>query len=98
MSVKIGINGFGRIGRIFFRAAKEQGKDWDFVAANDITDSRTLAHLLKYDSVFGRFPGEVATRRTSRGRNWGPRSRSSPPACSPSVRRPRSTSKPVPAR
>jgi glyceraldehyde 3-phosphate dehydrogenase len=60
MSVKIGINGFGRIGRIFFRAAKEQGKDWDFVAANDITDSRTLAHLLKYDSVFGRFPGEVA--------------------------------------
>ena len=59
MSVKIGINGFGRIGRIFFRAAKQQGKDWDFVAANDITDAKTLAHLLKYDSVLGRFQGDV---------------------------------------
>ena len=61
MSVKIGINGFGRIGRNFFRAAKQQGKDWDFVAVNDITDSKTLAHLLSYDSVLGRFDGEVAT-------------------------------------
>ena len=60
MSVKIGINGFGRIGRIFFRAAKQQGKDWDFVAVNDITDAKTLAHLLKYDSVLGRFQGDVA--------------------------------------
>src|SRR3990170_153449 len=59
MSVKIGINGFGRIGRNFFRAAKQQGKDWDFVAVNDITDSRTLAHLLKYDSVLGTFDAEV---------------------------------------
>jgi glyceraldehyde 3-phosphate dehydrogenase len=59
MSVKIGINGFGRIGRIFFRAAKQQEKDWDFVAANDITDAKTLAHLLKYDSVLGRFQGDV---------------------------------------
>ena len=60
MTVKIGINGFGRIGRNFFRAAKEQGKDWDFVAVNDITDATTLAHLLKYDSVLGRFDGKVS--------------------------------------
>jgi glyceraldehyde 3-phosphate dehydrogenase len=59
MGVKVGINGFGRIGRNFFRAAKQLGKDWDFVAVNDITDSRTLAHLLRYDSVLGRFDGEV---------------------------------------
>jgi glyceraldehyde 3-phosphate dehydrogenase len=59
MGVKVGINGFGRIGRNFFRAAKHLGKDWDFVAVNDITDSRTLAHLLTYDSVLGRFDGEV---------------------------------------
>src|ERR671932_5734 len=59
MSVKVGINGFGRIGRNFFRAAKKQGKDWDFVAVNDITDAKTLAHLLKYDSVLGMFDGEV---------------------------------------
>jgi glyceraldehyde 3-phosphate dehydrogenase len=60
MTVKIGINGFGRIGRNFFRAAKDRGADVEFVAVNDITDSRTLAHLLKYDSVFGRFGGEVS--------------------------------------
>ena len=59
MTVKIGINGFGRIGRNFFRAARALGKDWDFVAVNDITDAPTLAHLLKYDSVLGRFDGEV---------------------------------------
>jgi glyceraldehyde 3-phosphate dehydrogenase len=60
MSIKIGINGFGRIGRNFFRAAKTQGKDWGFVAVNDITDAKTLAHLLKYDSVLGTFEGEVS--------------------------------------
>jgi glyceraldehyde 3-phosphate dehydrogenase len=59
MSVKLGINGFGRIGRNFFRAAKKQGKDWDFVAVNDITDAGTLAYLLGYDSVLGTFDGEV---------------------------------------
>ena len=59
MGVKVGINGFGRIGRNLFRAAKRAGKDWDFVAVNDITDARTLAHLLKYDSVLGRFDGDV---------------------------------------
>jgi glyceraldehyde 3-phosphate dehydrogenase len=59
MATKVGINGFGRIGRNFFRAAKARGLDWDFVAINDITDSKTLAHLLKYDSVLGTFDGEV---------------------------------------
>jgi glyceraldehyde 3-phosphate dehydrogenase (phosphorylating) len=60
MTVKIGINGFGRIGRNFFRAAKKRGFDFDFVGVNDLGDAATMAHLLKYDSVFGRFPGEVA--------------------------------------
>jgi glyceraldehyde 3-phosphate dehydrogenase len=59
MAVKVAINGFGRIGRNFFRAAREKGADFEFVAVNDITDARTLAHLLKFDSVFGRYPGEV---------------------------------------
>jgi glyceraldehyde 3-phosphate dehydrogenase len=60
MTVKVGINGFGRIGRNFFRAARKQGADVDFVAVNDITDSATLAHLLKYDSVHGRLDADVA--------------------------------------
>lgn len=55
--VKIGINGFGRIGRCFFRAAKRA--NLDIVAANDVMDPKTAAHLLKYDSVFGRFEGSV---------------------------------------
>ncbi len=59
MAVKVGINGFGRIGRNVFRAAKAAGADIDFVAVNDLTDPGTLAHLLKYDSILGRFPGEV---------------------------------------
>ena len=59
MTVKVGVNGFGRIGRNFFRAAKKRGADIDFVAVNDITDSETLAHLLKYDSVLGRLDAEV---------------------------------------
>ena len=60
MAVKVGINGFGRIGRNLFRAAHESDADIDVVAVNDITDVPTLAHLLKYDSILGRFPGEVA--------------------------------------
>ncbi|MDP9184808.1 MAG: type I glyceraldehyde-3-phosphate dehydrogenase [Actinomycetota bacterium] len=60
MTVKIGVNGFGRIGRNFFRAAKQLDADLDFVAVNDITDAATLAHLLKYDSVLGSYPGDVA--------------------------------------
>jgi glyceraldehyde 3-phosphate dehydrogenase len=59
MSVKIGVNGFGRIGRNFFRATRQRGIDVDFVAVNDITDAATLAHLLKYDSVLGTYPGTV---------------------------------------
>ena len=59
MAVKIGVNGFGRIGRNFFRAARKRGVKFDFVAVNDITDPKTLAHRLKYDSVLGRFDGHV---------------------------------------
>ncbi|RKY48196.1 MAG: type I glyceraldehyde-3-phosphate dehydrogenase [Candidatus Neomarinimicrobiota bacterium] len=59
MAVKIAINGFGRVGRSFFRAVKKLGKDFDVVAVNDLTDAKTLAVLLKYDSVHGKFPGEV---------------------------------------
>ncbi|MEX0993423.1 MAG: type I glyceraldehyde-3-phosphate dehydrogenase [Solirubrobacterales bacterium] len=59
MSVKVGINGFGRIGRNLFRAAWERGLDLDFVAVNDITDTRTLAHLAAYDSTLGPFPADV---------------------------------------
>ena len=59
-AVKVGINGFGRIGRNLFRAAYDAGSDLEFVAVNDITDTETLAHLLRYDSILGRFPGEVA--------------------------------------
>jgi len=63
MAVKVGINGFGRIGRNVVRAAKKLGaSDLDFVAVNDLTDTRTLAHLLKYDSVHGRFDGSVEAR------------------------------------
>ncbi len=61
MSVKVGINGFGRIGRNVFRAAHAAGADVEFVAVNDLVDVGTMAHLLKYDSILGRFPGEVAT-------------------------------------
>jgi glyceraldehyde 3-phosphate dehydrogenase len=60
MAVRVGINGFGRIGRNLFRAAHAAKADLEFVAVNDITDTETLAHLLKYDSILGRFPGEVA--------------------------------------
>jgi glyceraldehyde 3-phosphate dehydrogenase len=65
MAVKVGINGFGRIGRNLFRAAHAAGADLDFVAVNDITDTGTLAHLLKYDSILGRFPGEVEAGESS---------------------------------
>ena len=59
MPVRVGINGFGRIGRNVFRAAHESDADIEIVAVNDITDAGTLAHLLKYDSVYGPFPGTV---------------------------------------
>jgi len=58
MAIRVGINGFGRIGRLVFRAAR--GQDLEIVGINDLTDAATLAHLLKYDSIHGRYPGEVA--------------------------------------
>jgi len=61
MAVRVGINGFGRIGRQVLRAAKQTGiKDLEFVAVNDLTDTRTLAHLFKYDSVHGEYKGDVS--------------------------------------
>src|SRR5215217_4551137 len=59
MALRAGINGFGRIGRNVFRAAHARDADIEWVGVNDLTDSRTLAHLLKYDSIQGAFPGEV---------------------------------------
>ena len=59
MTVRVAINGFGRIGRNLVRAANKEGIDLDFVAINDLTDVETLALLLKYDSVHGRFDGTV---------------------------------------
>ncbi|MEA5362736.1 type I glyceraldehyde-3-phosphate dehydrogenase [Amycolatopsis sp., V23-08] len=60
MTVRVGVNGFGRIGRNFFRAVQASGHDIEVVAFNDLGDVATMAHLLKYDSILGRFPGEVS--------------------------------------
>ncbi|MBK5306957.1 MAG: type I glyceraldehyde-3-phosphate dehydrogenase [Frankiaceae bacterium] len=60
MTVRVGINGFGRIGRNFFRAVQASGADIEIVAANDLGDLATMAHLLKYDSILGRFPADVS--------------------------------------
>ena len=60
MTIRVGINGFGRIGRNFFRAAKKAGADIDFVAVNDLGSVETMAHLLKYDSVLGRLDYDIA--------------------------------------
>jgi len=60
MAIRVGINGFGRIGRNFFRAAKSMGADIDFVAVNDLGSLDTMAHLLKYDSVLGNLPNDIA--------------------------------------
>src|SRR5580693_4970494 len=66
MAVRVGINGFGRIGRNVFRAAKAREKALggaiEWVAVNDLTDAKTLAHLLKYDSILGPYPGTVRAR------------------------------------
>ena len=68
MAVKVGINGFGRIGRNVFRAAQAADADIEFVAVNDLVDTATMGNLLKYDSILGRFPGtvEVEGRRSDR--------------------------------
>ena len=60
MAVRVGINGFGRIGRLVLRAALQKRSDLEFVSVNDITDTKTLAHLFKYDSVHRTYPGEVS--------------------------------------
>jgi glyceraldehyde 3-phosphate dehydrogenase len=62
MAIKVGINGFGRIGRLLYRAAIERNANIDFVAINDLADAQTNAHLLKYDSTHGRFPGTVEVK------------------------------------
>ena len=95
MTVRVGINGFGRIGRNFYRALLEQqaaGADTDIelVAANDLTDNATLAHLLKFDSILGRLPCPGVT--------WASTSSSSPPASSPLAPRRRAISTRVPRR
>jgi glyceraldehyde 3-phosphate dehydrogenase len=64
MPVRVGINGFGRIGRNVFRAAHEQGADIEWLAVNDLVDPPTIAHLLKYDSNYGPFPGEIEATDT----------------------------------
>jgi glyceraldehyde 3-phosphate dehydrogenase len=64
MAVRVAINGFGRIGRNVFRAAHESGADIEWLAVNDLVDPKTIAHLLKYDSNYGPFPGEVASTDT----------------------------------
>jgi glyceraldehyde 3-phosphate dehydrogenase len=65
MAIKVGINGFGRIGRLLYRAAIERKAKIDFVAINDLADAKTNAHLLKYDSVHGRFPGTVTVENNN---------------------------------
>src|SRR6202000_2218330 len=72
MGVKVGINGFGRIGRNVFRAAHAAGADLEFVAVNDLVDTETMAHLLKYDSILGRFPGTVEVDGDSIGTDGKP--------------------------
>src|SRR5882762_259619 len=62
MAVRVGINGFGRIGRNVFRAAYESGADIDWIAVNDLVDAKTLGHLLKYDSILGPYPGTVEVK------------------------------------
>ena len=77
MPTRVAINGFGRVGRSVLRAAYEQALRFEIVAVNDITDAETLAHLLRYDSVYGAFPGdvEVDRRRADRRRPPDPRAR-----------------------
>ena len=79
MAIRVGINGFGRIGRQVLRAAKQQGvADIDFVAVNDLTDTKTLAHLFKYDSVHRTYRGRRRGAATARSPSTATRSRSSP--------------------
>jgi len=63
MAIKVAINGFGRIGRLLYRAALEKKAKIDFVVVNDLADAKTMAHLLKYDSVHGRLPFDVEVEK-----------------------------------
>ncbi len=63
MAVRVAINGFGRIGRNVFRAAYEQGAEIEWLAVNDLVDPKTIAHLIKYDSNYGPFPGQGGGHR-----------------------------------
>jgi glyceraldehyde 3-phosphate dehydrogenase len=65
MAIRVAINGFGRIGRLLYRAAIERKANIDFVAINDIADAKTLAHLLKYDSVHGPFQAKFKPKKTA---------------------------------
>ena len=65
MTVRVGINGFGRIGRNFFRAVRASGADIEIVGVNDLTDPTALAHLLKFDSILGRLDADVTASPTS---------------------------------
>ena len=71
MTVRIGINGFGRIGRNYLRAARSMGADVEVVAVNDLTSPETLAHLLRYDSTHGRFDGKIEVAESSIVRRLG---------------------------
>ena len=85
MSVRVGINGFGRIGRNVFRAAAGGDSDIEIVAVNDITDTATLAHLLDYDSTFGRYPGQVQAHDDHIDVDGARGPRSSPSATRPTL-------------
>ena len=78
MAVRVGINGFGRIGRNFLRAVLASGADVEIVAANDLAPPETNAHLLKYDSTFGRLPQEVKVSEDTHRRRPATASRCSP--------------------
>ena len=65
MTVRVGINGFGRIGRNFFRAVQASGADIEIVGVNDLTDNASLAHLLKYDTILGRLDADVTSTDTA---------------------------------
>ena len=102
MAIRVGINGFGRIGRNFFRAAKLAGADIDFVAANDLGSVEQMAHLLKFDSVSGRWDADIEAVGDGIKVNGetikilaerDPKAWSNPLASSPIATRPRCTSR-----
>ena len=85
MTVRVGINGFGRIGRNFFRAVRPPAPTSRSSAVNDLTDNKTLAHLLKYDSILGRLDGDVTVDRGRRSASAARPSRPSRSATRPTL-------------